>query len=159
MSLSNIKKLQSERGFTLVELLIVIVIIAILAAITIVAYNGIQNRAKASSSQATANSIQKKAQAFNTIASAYPTNAELRANAKTGVSDSLAEAKLDDTSVVLTTNVDATTAKNGTVVTYLGNCGTGGTGAKVGWWDYTKPAASALTWIYLGDATSSSACS
>jgi prepilin-type N-terminal cleavage/methylation domain-containing protein len=35
-------------GFTIVELLIVIVIIAILAAITIVAYNGIQNRAKAS---------------------------------------------------------------------------------------------------------------
>jgi prepilin-type N-terminal cleavage/methylation domain-containing protein len=32
-------------GFTIVELLIVIVVIAILAAITIVAYNGIQNRA------------------------------------------------------------------------------------------------------------------
>ncbi len=33
------------KGFTIVELLIVIVVIAILAAITIVAYNGIQNRA------------------------------------------------------------------------------------------------------------------
>lgn len=32
-------------GFTIVELLIVIVVIGILAAITIVAYNGIQNRA------------------------------------------------------------------------------------------------------------------
>lgn len=34
-----------ERGFTIVELLIVIVVIGILAAITIVAYNGIQQRA------------------------------------------------------------------------------------------------------------------
>ena len=33
------------RGFTIVELLIVIVVIAILAAITVVAYNGIQQRA------------------------------------------------------------------------------------------------------------------
>lgn len=34
-----------KSGFTIVELLIVIVVIGILAAITIVAYNGIQNRA------------------------------------------------------------------------------------------------------------------
>lgn len=33
-------------GFTIVELLIVIVVIGILAAITIVAFNGVQNRAK-----------------------------------------------------------------------------------------------------------------
>lgn len=33
------------KGFTIVELLIVVVVIAILAAITIVAYNGIQNQA------------------------------------------------------------------------------------------------------------------
>lgn len=42
---------QKESGFTIVELLIVVVVIAILAAITIVAYNGIQNRAKASAAQ------------------------------------------------------------------------------------------------------------
>jgi len=36
---------QKQKGFTIVELLIVIVVIGILAAITIVAYNGIQDRA------------------------------------------------------------------------------------------------------------------
>ena len=35
-----------QTGFTIVELLIVIVVIGILAAITIVAYNGIQTRAQ-----------------------------------------------------------------------------------------------------------------
>ena len=44
-------------GFTIVELLIVIVVIGILAAITIVAYNGIQDRAKSSSNISTARSF------------------------------------------------------------------------------------------------------
>jgi prepilin-type N-terminal cleavage/methylation domain-containing protein len=45
-----------QAGFTIVELLIVIVIIGILAAITVVAYNGIQERAESTKivSQATA---------------------------------------------------------------------------------------------------------
>lgn len=75
-----VKEMTTKRtGFTIVELLIVVVIIAILAAITIVAYNGIQNRAKTSSAQSAANSAVKKAEAFNaddtspsTPSSGYP---------------------------------------------------------------------------------------
>lgn len=48
------------QGFTIVELLIVVVVIAILAAITIVAYTGIQNRAKSSAAAATAGQFGKK---------------------------------------------------------------------------------------------------
>lgn len=39
-------KQKQQSGFTIIELLIVIVVIGILAAITIVAYNGIQERAR-----------------------------------------------------------------------------------------------------------------
>jgi prepilin-type N-terminal cleavage/methylation domain-containing protein len=43
-----------KRGFTIVELLIVFVVIAILAAITAVAYSGIQDRARTSIAQTAA---------------------------------------------------------------------------------------------------------
>lgn len=42
---------KKEHGFTIVELLIVVVVIALLAAITLVAYSGISRQAKASSAQ------------------------------------------------------------------------------------------------------------
>lgn len=67
----------NQKGFTIVELLIVIVVIAILAAISIVAYTGIQNRARASERQADATSISKVAEAINAgeNSSGYPTTA------------------------------------------------------------------------------------
>ena len=46
---------QTQKGFTIVELLIVIVVIGILAAIVIVAYNGIQDRAQSSKRDADTN--------------------------------------------------------------------------------------------------------
>ena len=96
--LNNIKT--KERGFTIVELLIVIVVIAILAAITIVAYNGIQNRAKASTAQSLASQVAKKAEAYNTVESSYPTYAQLTSNTGAGTAGNPPEAKLDDTSKV-----------------------------------------------------------
>lgn len=73
MTLSKIKTMKKDRGFTIVELLIVIVIIAVLAAITIVAYNGITNRAKDANNKTDATSIAKVAEAINADSGSYPT--------------------------------------------------------------------------------------
>jgi len=59
------------RGFTIVELLIVIVVIGILVAIVIVAYNGIQQRAHAATVQADLEGSAKQMANDNTLTSSY----------------------------------------------------------------------------------------
>lgn len=60
------------RGFTIVELLIVIVVIGILAAIIIVAFNGVQSRARDSDRIATLNQLQKALEMYYANEGRYP---------------------------------------------------------------------------------------
>ncbi len=70
MSFTDIKT--KNQGFTIVELLIVVVVIAILAAITIVSYNGITSRANQSASKSAAATLQKKVELYFAEAGNYP---------------------------------------------------------------------------------------
>ena len=63
---------QRQLGFTIVELLIVIVVIAILAAITIVAYNGIQAQAYNSAVQSDLANIEKAMRIYREENGALP---------------------------------------------------------------------------------------
>jgi prepilin-type N-terminal cleavage/methylation domain-containing protein len=65
---------KTKSGFTIVELLIVIVVIAILATITVVAYNGIQQRARASAAASALNQAAKKLAIYSLENSTYPPN-------------------------------------------------------------------------------------
>lgn len=64
-----------SNGFTIVELLIVIVVIGILAAISVVAYNGVQNRSRDASVQNDLTQLAKQFGIFYADRGVYPTSA------------------------------------------------------------------------------------
>jgi len=133
-----------SKGFTIVELLIVIVVIAILAAITIVAYNGIQNRAKTTALASAAETVQKKAEAANAIASAYPASTtDFAAQNDSSLAGSgITLINGAPTSTLTTTNSSVSYRK----------CTTPASGkpaqqAEIGYWSYT---ANAAQYVYVG---------
>jgi prepilin-type N-terminal cleavage/methylation domain-containing protein len=64
--------LKGRSGFTIVELLVVIVVIAILAAITVVAYNGIQSRAENTKTITAVNAYKKAVLQYGIVNGSYP---------------------------------------------------------------------------------------
>jgi len=68
---------QDNKGFTIVELLIVIVVIGILATITIVAFNGITSKAQETSVKHDMRNIAKQVEVFRTEDGRYPTSTKL----------------------------------------------------------------------------------
>ena len=67
--------LKKTKGFTIIELLVVIVIIGILAAITIVAYNGISGRAKVVAMSADLKTASSKLETDKAATGTYPASA------------------------------------------------------------------------------------
>lgn len=159
---------KSVQGFTIVELLIVIVVIAVLAAITIVSYNGVQSRSRTSAGASNASMILRKAELYNGLFSSYPTYCQFVTNtaaptgtptsgnglgastpcvaggASTGV-----EVTLTNINMLTPIDVTSTTSSNGSVVSYK-KCTTNG--IKVGYWDSTI-GTPAVVYKTAGDTT------
>ncbi|HXY18258.1 MAG TPA: type II secretion system protein [Candidatus Nitrosopolaris sp.] len=76
----SFKKLRNQ-GFTIVELLIVIVVIGILATLVITTYNGVQSKARDTKRKTDINALQGQVEAYNTNAGFYPTLADMNDSA------------------------------------------------------------------------------
>lgn len=144
MQITN-KHIMNREGFTIVELLIVIVVIAILAAITIVAYSGITARAKTSTATAAAEAVTKKAEAYNVDSTngGYPATFAALTGAASTTSYYL-------NGVALTSTLLSTGPSNPSTINFF-LCGTSGTttaptsysgitnitGDNIGYWNYS----------------------
>ncbi len=71
------RSLKQQRGFTIVELLIVIVVIGILATLVIVTFTGIQQKARNTKRQTDINAIQSHLEAYKAQNGYYPTMAHV----------------------------------------------------------------------------------
>lgn len=155
-----------QRGFTIVELLIVIVVIGILATLTIVSYSGITGRANTVKAQTNVNGAQKVAEAFNADNGRYPaTAAEFVTNPATTPSTKLPSgvtviSGLPGTNATTYTGTIPLNSTNGlNTVSYscFISC-TNSTGGRIDYWNFSSNVASnALTpsgTIFVGSASS-----
>jgi len=153
--------LKKNSGFTIVELLVVIVVIGILAAITIVSYTGITSRANTTKAQSNAASVQSVAEIYFTENSHYP-----RATTDFAAT---AASKLPAGVCLVTTTGDGQGCGTGNGKTAL-NVGDGATtiyyqycgdiaaplagnekGGRIGYWDFTN---SVTLYVYFGSGAS-----
>lgn len=91
--------LKNKKGFTIVELLIVIVVIGILATLVIVTFTGIQQKARNTERKTDINAVASHVEAFYAETGSYPTMAQMNdpafrtANMKGLKADALADPK------------------------------------------------------------------
>lgn len=146
MILNNIKTRQKDGGFTIVELLVVIVVIGILAAITIVSYSGITARATTQANKSNASSIASAAMVVYANTGVYPVPVAGSAGNYTALNAS--DAKMP-TGLTIVNTVGPTSGAPATLI-FHENAGL--TGECIGYWDLTG--GGSAQWLFIGTAVS-----
>src|SRR5476651_514423 len=85
--MGSLKKRSNTKGFTIVELLIVIVVIGILALLVITTYSGIQAKARNAKRQTDIQSLQTQLEAFFSQNGYYPSRTNMNDEANNGFLD------------------------------------------------------------------------
>jgi len=154
MSKLNIKS--KSKGFTIVELLVVIVVIGILAAITIVSYTGITARANTSSAKANAGTVLERLNIYLTEKSTtvYPNFATLKTTWTTSEGTASSIGALTDITAKAT---DLASSDKPSVIQYK-TCATIAdptviTGVQIIYFDYSASPAAAATPLTHGVTT------
>jgi len=131
--IKSIKNIKRESGFTIVELLVVIIVIGILAAITIVSYNGITAKANTVKAVAAAQAVGSAADIYYAENSSYPTTWAMLTN--------LTSVKLPSNITFVVGTVAAAPPTTGNINLTFSFCNTSGVKAyTVGYWNYSDKA-------------------
>lgn len=118
-------------GFTIVELLIVIVVIGILASITFLSYTAVHTSAKSDSARANASVVGRKIEAYGSVKNAFP-DATTAADYETAL-NSLSDSAIDQAGL----HVGTPDSGNGTTTLEVSQCADNPGGAyRVRYWDF-----------------------
>lgn len=152
MRLLNTNKV---KGFTVVELLVVLVTIALLIVATNYSYRAVQARSRSSTASSMAAMVTKKAESWYSALGTYPTYTQLstgKINAGDATLTGPAESRVTDAAAILlnAASVDPTNEKQ---VAYK-PCVAGG--AQVEWYDAMT---STVKYVGVGGGSSTASCS
>lgn len=111
------KNMKNKKGFTLIELIVVIAILGILAAVAIPSYSGFQEKAKVSTNDANLKTIASAIQVYNAEKGAYPKTAgEMTTCVTTYLNGEVPGVQATTTPAHADTDVFVMTISNGSVV-------------------------------------------
>lgn len=160
------KNINTKKGFTIVELLVVIVVIGILAGISLVSYSGVTARANAAAMKANLDSVSSAAANYYAGVGYYPSalhivdgldasgevNTDIISKLSSGVtlkSDATVAYAAGGAATRKWTDIDATNGKSYFEYIEKG-AGAAASGACIAYWDFTT---SAVLTKFIGDAT------